>query len=507
MKLLSTLAQILSQQKVHQIDVFTGRSSLDNKSKILYDYLQNGENPNDLEAKNIIYGDLSNNDAYRKLKNRLTHRLLNTSFLINLTTSSKTESKVQTLRAHRYWAAYKLLSLLGYGSKATSLLKNAHSLSKKNNLFELNLLVCKELKKIYGLYDYNKRESLKYNKLYAKYLDQYLLQSDIEGIYIHLGHIVESTASSEYNEEIKDYENQLRALKDKVLDSDLYYVLYQFHQCEFFIEMIKRNFKKQLVIAQKAKNYFDNNVKEFTLGRFIFTQLEGISLLGLKRFQNASEIFHSLEKFNLREGTLSWQSTYHYQFVCAILTNDYNTAHDVLCKVIQNKNFKKLYDEFRQQWYIKEAYIHLLVQMGIIDTEKTEKQLKRFSLNKFLNEVPSLSRDKKGYNVTIQILQLLFLIVKRDQDRILIKIESLRQYKNRYLKAKAFRRSHIFISMLFKLTDANYKIDLVQEKTAKLRSKMEMHPMDFSEQAMSIEIIPYEQMWESIITYLSRKGK
>jgi hypothetical protein len=56
--------------------------------------------------------------------------------------------------------------------------------------------------------------------------------------------------------------------------------------------------------------------------------------------------------------------------------------------------------------------------------------------------------------------------------------------------------------MLLKIPACNYDLSTIIKKTRYLQQKLLSTPLDFSEQAMSIEIIPYEQLWEEVLELL-----
>jgi hypothetical protein len=56
--------------------------------------------------------------------------------------------------------------------------------------------------------------------------------------------------------------------------------------------------------------------------------------------------------------------------------------------------------------------------------------------------------------------------------------------------------------MLITIPEQSYNLKKILKKTKSLQEILSSHPMDYSEQAMSIEIIPYEQLWEEVLELL-----
>jgi hypothetical protein len=158
-------------------------------------------------------------------------------------------------------------------------------------------------------------------------------------------------------------------------------------------------------------------------------------------------------------------------------------------------------DSFKEPWYLKEAFIHFLIRVGRIDVEKSNaSKLRPFRLGRFMNEVTVFSKDKRGLNITINIIQLLFLILDERYDDVLDKLNSLKQYNFRYLKRPEYIRQSSFIKMLLKIPDGDYRASKIREKADRYYQLLLDNPSDYSEQALSLETIPYEQLWEELLS-------
>ena len=403
----------------------------------------------------------------------------------------------------KHWAAAQILVDAGQKKAGVRLMETTLKSSLKFEINDLSYSILRELKLHYGLFEYDKRKHEHYSLLYSKIKKNLNLLDELNEIYEFLGHYVESKKSHNYNEQIKQCEDKLRKLKKEVKLISNYEHNLKLYSSEYFIQMIKKDIPRQLEIVNEASSFFENKKGFRSTARFMFAQLKGITLLNLKKVGEAKDAFIDLKKFGLREGALSWQSTYNYIFFCHILLEEYDDAHEVLSYVMNNKSFNKLYEEFRQQWYLKEAYIKFLIEIEKIDEGSLKlKRKKSFRLGKFLNEVPSLSKDKKGYNLSIQIIQVLFFLVQKKDDHAINKIESLTQYRTRYLKGKENIRANTFIKLLAKVPLGNFKKKHIVRLTKKLENTLASNPMDYSEQSMTTEIIPYDVMWSQLLDHL-----
>ena len=125
-----------------------------------------------------------------------------------------------------------------------------------------------------------------------------------------------------------------------------------------------------------------------------------------------------------------------------------------------------------------------------------------FRLGKFLNEVPLFSKDKRGHNTNILILQILFLLEKKKHDEIINKVESLKQYVSKYLRKDDTFRTSCFIKMLCQLPAGNFHPINVERRTKDYFDKMMALPKEQARMDVDVEVVPYEVLWEKVLVFL-----
>src|SRR5690606_2380545 len=126
-----------------------------------------------------------------------------------------------------------------------------------------------------------------------------------------------------------------------------------------------------------------------------------------------------------------------FEFIIYTLQNKY----DDLYKVYMETKPKIKLEIDQEEWLIRSAYIHFLIRMGKITTVSSDKKQDSFVLSKFLNSVPFFSKDKSGLNISIIIVQILFYFLDKKWDKVLDKIDGLKQYSFRYLTKDESMRS------------------------------------------------------------------
>jgi hypothetical protein len=125
----------------------------------------------------------------------------------------------------------------------------------------------------------------------------------------------------------------------------------------------------------------------------------------------------------------------------------------------------------------------------------------KFSLFKFLNDVPVNSKDKSGYNFAIRVIEMMYMFGRKEYNFVFQKIDALRVYRTRYLNDNTYKRNHLFLSVLLKAEKVGFNGREMQKadwpELQELRTQNNHIIADW-------EIIPYETLWE-IIVNLAKK--
>ena len=129
----------------------------------------------------------------------------------------------------------------------------------------------------------------------------------------------------------------------------------------------------------------------------------------------------------------------------------------------------------------------------------------KFKINKFMHEIPLFSKDKRGMNISILIIQILYSLSEKKYEETLTRIDGIEKYCSRYLKENDTFRSNCFIKMLLQLPLASFHREAVARKKEKLLKMLKDVSLEVANQTHEIEIIPYEQLWEMTISSLELK--
>src|SRR6185436_11774755 len=127
------------------------------------------------------------------------------------------------------------------------------------------------------------------------------------------------------------------------------------------------------------------------------------------------------------------------------------------------------------------------------------------NIKKFLRDVPLFSKDKRGYNVAILILQILVLLENNEFGEIINRMDALRTYRTRYLRAGSNKQSALFFRMLQIMETNSFSFEKTKQKSQKYFERMKSIAADSSEIQDGLQVLPFDWMWMKILEMLKQK--
>ena len=107
-----------------------------------------------------------------------------------------------------------------------------------------------------------------------------------------------------------------------------------------------------------------------------------------------------------------------------------------------------------QRWDLYTARTSILCCRRSALTTARQRQLAQWVL-----QLPEYSRDKRGHNVAILVLQLLHFLRERNLEAVLLRLERLRKYQQRHLYEASTLRSRLFLRLLQLIVEKNFDAD------------------------------------------------
>ncbi len=179
------------------------------------------------------------------------------------------------------------------------------------------------------------------------------------------------------------------------------------------------------------------------------------TLITLKRYKEAEKsITEAIPK--IKKGAYNWSAYLFYKFQLELHRKDYQSAYEVFKKAERKKQINPAMEE---QWLIAKGYLEFLYRKGKVSARAD------FKMGKFLNETEIFSRDKKGNNINIIILQLLL----RGTDFAIDSADAVLQYIKRH-KIKG-REAAILKRLVGVKSELEGRVNI------------------------DLEVVPYEDLW------------
>jgi hypothetical protein len=255
------------------------------------------------------------------------------------------------------------------------------------------------------------------------------------------------------------------------------------------------NYHKVIQLCDEAMDLFSTRIATRRVAVFLFGLHKMVANMQLGNYQMAAKF---AKKFGdkLTKGSVNWLVLKAYAVVCFLHTQNYSKSNRLRLEVLKNADIKSAPDHIVELWSVCNAYVEF------VHAVRDDEYRSEFKVNKFLNELPVFSKDKRGLNIAILIIQFLFLLHKRKYSDLIDRADALKQYCYRYLRKDDTFRSHCFIRMLLQIPRADFNRIRTERYAEPYVKKLKSVPLRVSEQSIEVEVIPYDDLWEMTLELL-----
>ncbi len=503
MRNLIEMCNLISPHRVKNIELFDKAllSKKGEKLNQLYTGIVKGRFKSDNDAAIAIYQADSSDGNYKSLKSGLKKRLLNNIFFLDIEKSSFSDYHQAKLSCSKMLACATILSTYGARDTAMKVAKQTLSQAAK---YDLNVIViaCARILKDYYTLIGELKEYQSYSDLIRQH--QGKLQADIlaEDYYQDLIiHYIKSVSSkAELANLAKRYLRELKPHSKKYKSYTLHYYMYRI---EGLMHKMTGNYRAALKAYQGLIKYLEGNRsfynKKLLANINIYMIDCYVNLHDFKKGETAAKVCEEV----FPPGHINWFIFNESNFILTIRSSNFIKAHRILNEVMGNLVFENLPPDRKEKWKIFEAYFNF-----ILETKKTGKEIPKrpgtsyFDVEAFIKEVPIFSKDKRGFNVAILIIHILFMLRKERFGEIIDRMDSLKVYHSRHLKREEDRRSKLFIKMLLIMEKNSFDYSRVKPKTDKYYQQLVGAKFMYEGTALDAEVIPYEELWRIVLMEL-----
>lgn len=473
------------------------------KLSLLYQGLVNDKFKDDDDASMALYQSDKRHSAYLKLKNNLRRRLIDAVFFIDTQKEKFSDRQRAYFECYKEWAAAKIILSRNTQPAAMVLLEK---ILKKAEVFEFTDLVVditRSLRLHYGTREGRQDKFIHYNEEYHKYWEILRFEDLAEEYYVELSssYVQNKALKSETQESaIKAYEE----LKPAVIKYGTYRLLLYSGLIQLIVHSSVNDYERLLEVCDYKLEKFSQ--KPYTAGIpiQIFTYQQLVCFIQLGDYSRGQQAAPKALQY-IEKGSYNWFKYNELFLQFSFHTENFQEGCEVLERVFNEKAFELLPASLKEIWYINLAFAVFLQREGKISLPPDDSVFNHFRLGKFLNTIPIFSKDKRGMNVPILIVQMLLLLQEQKDDQVIDRIDAMKKYCSRYLKENELFRSNCFINMLLEIPLQNFHPVAIRRHTEKYWQRLKKVPLETAQQTREIEIIPYEKLWAIILEHLENR--
>lgn len=269
--------------------------------------------------------------------------------------------------------------------------------------------------------------------------------------------------------------------------------------------LIETRYQEASQVYDQAINHFLNCNYPCNGTLSIFYYLEIANCVYLAQYERGRQYLQKALELSI-SGNVNWFNTLELGFYLRMHEQDYLGAAELLNLAIKHKRFTVLRDTQRETWHILGAYLYIMQKLSGADIPET--MVPKVKSSKFRNDIKDFSHDKMGMNIAILAAEVLLDFVEEKDDQLWDRIAALEKYRERYLRNNEdTHRSQLFIKILTILSKYNYDQQKFLDKAEPYLAEMRLAPLQLSNQAHELEIVPYEHLVAAIATQLKQRWR
>lgn len=500
MRKLQEIVRVIGRRRLKRIEVFNegGRGPRNSLYYKLYKGIKDGRFKTDEDAARELFGCEPTNKRYLMLKSRVRTRLINTLFFLENSTSRYQQAVYQS---NRNLVAAKLLVLNGARSTGIAMLKSTLHEAVKYNVTEVAVECLRNLR-YQSSFLGKENEFKKYNMRFqeAKKILEAEWRAEECFQLVSIPFVKSNSVKSEVAEMANEFVEEIKELRK---DKSSFTLEMNYFRLVIIRDQIIQNHEGVIKSCREATNFLNSHVEfdqKARYGEFAIYQI--IACLNLRKYDEWNAMAPKILPL-FQEGATNWVIFMEYYFMLSMHSGNYREAHKIFHKVVEHPRFEHQAENRREKWRIFEGFLKYMAgNSQLSETADLEGAANRFNIWKFLNEVPIYSKDKRGLNISILVLQVLFLLDRQDYDGIIRRAEALKVYCSRYLKRDEHFRSNCFLKMVLIMEKKGFDHDQTKKIANKYYSKLTTSGFNYRGGMATIEIIPYENLWNSILMKL-----
>lgn len=500
MRELKALVDYASPSRLRRLAFIRARSKRNTTNiGLLYQRIASGKIESDTQASLELFGNAS--DArYHKLKYTLREQLINTVLLIEGNSDKKADPYRDFIELRKQLYVGEVLWKKGYPLVAKDILNRVLKKATRLEMTEIIVVALPMLRSFNISYEPNPKKYNEYAKLMVKWTKIYLAEQDVKNIYDELMScfLFKTKTPLEIAQQARESLASHYTRFDTVGTVEHDY----FSHFILLIEKLNENkFEEAIKISWTAISVLRS--RKFTPRAYIRLFLLQIiaSTLRFDGFLEGRKAVIEYLKI-VTEGDHPWFRIYQLYIYLCIQSREFSVAVSVMNKIFHHHKFRSLANINKERWYLLRAYLGWLIASE--NTGKIEgEELHKFRVGRFVNEVREFSKDKQGMNISVLIIQCLWLIHQRKYTAARNRIKSLERYGNRHLRSSTgLERTYYFLLIFIQLAKADFQKQSFIRRSSRYLNKLIQYDRPQDQQFFEVEVVPYEHLYNYLLNVL-----
>ncbi len=459
-----------------------------------YNLVKQNEVSSDLDAAKVLYDSDGKvlPTSYRMLKSRLKKKLYTHLHLVSLNDISANPSRILEHELQSLLYEGKLLFILSELELSNKVLEKAIRQAKE---YEFNDIILQglEAKRRIDIYKQDKVSFDKLNKEIKHYKNLVFLEKDAEDLF--------SEIKFNLNFQVSRKEASLLQLPDKIaeikrlwLKSKSYkifehYILLQNHYLELtgnYKELLKFCLEVEKMHLNKEVNY-----RRFDIQLNVFVKLYAYLRTG--RLEEGIKLAEA-NLYLISPSDVNWFAYLENYFLLAMHSQNFTLAEKLITDVYESPYYYVQSALSKERWALMRAFLSIVTQGRLTKDDKEA-----------LDNATMVSKDKQGFNVFLLVLEFIELLNNEVEEEAELLIERYRKYIDKYLRGDMPERARLFLRFMILILKENYSYLQVVSKSTSMHEKLKATTPP-GEAYAEVEIVPYEHLWELILSILKEKS-
>ena len=499
MKNVRELALVVDQYVKRKIDVISNPNNYKTKVHQLYDGYRKGKYKHDREAAMDLFGTDESNPSFKKLKQRLEERLINSILLIDQGDNTANPIQKTKWRNNKLLTTCNNLTSLGYSSLTAELVSRGihQSMKTESTLNEIGFRILEVQR--FGIQGGIRKSTKRFEEIISL-IDT--LKYGVETDKIRLQGLTYILKSGKRDSQIGEYLEHLLTQIRPPKEEDTLLSISSYYSILFKAYLYKNEPNKMLHFASQGESLLRKK-DSFSESRLQFIYLHQLMAnISLNNYTNAHETANRINAL-APVGSNNWYAYINLKSTILIKEKRYIEAHRYIKEALEHPTFQKTIPHNTERIILIRAYIEFYIKLYDLQIESPIQS--KFSIARFLNEVPKQSKLKRRENTAILIIHIFLLLVDKRREEAEARIDAIGAYAQRHFKYEENIRSNAFIKIITALPRSRYFPDLFQKKIKKYVKILEDHPTPTITNALDLEINSFENLLSDLVYLINKR--